>query len=80
MSYRLGTKRNIVVRRKLLRLKVVTGSTKILESTAIARMNPPTSPRQSSISYVVRLIVNTLGSVNKSMLENLYLPFGSIDG
>ena len=79
-DYRLGTNRNIVVSRKLLRLKVVTGSTKILEIKAIARMNPPTLPRQSSISYVVRLIVRTLWSKNKSMLENLYLPFGSIDG
>ena len=79
-SLRLGTKRNIIVRRKLLRLKVVIGSNNILEINTIARTKPPILPRESRISYVDRLIVSTLGSKYKSILENLYLPFGSIDG
>ena len=68
------------MRRKLLRLKVVIGARIILQINTNASVSPPISPRQSRISYVDRLIISTLGSRNKSILENLYFPSGLIDG
>ena len=69
-----------MVRRNFLRLKDVNGSNITLKSVTAASIRPPISPRQSRISSVERLIVSTLGSKNKSILENLYFPSGSIDG
>ena len=61
----------MIVRRKLFRLKVVTGSIMIFKMINIASNRPPISPNQPKKSYVYLLKANTLGSKYKFALENL---------